>query len=249
VAKGVPIYKLTQPNAKLSDSAPVILVRLQEMYDFAPAMRDPANVNDLHDMRIAAKRLRYTMEVFAPCFGAGFARALKTVEEIQERLGAIHDCDVLIPLLQATLQKETERERKKALRKGGGPPLFVAAEGLAPLIASKRAERDRRFHEFVAFWDGLDPDGFFARVQRVIGERPSSVAGDGGGTDPAATAAFQEPQPPRTETVSDPGSSPAASDAVSSPMPSTNGSDAASADAAASAVMPSLSVPPVDPIA
>jgi len=168
VAKGVPVYKLTQPDAPLRDSAHVILVRLQEMYDFAPAIRDPANVEELHNLRIAAKRLRYTMEIFTPCFGGDFAKCLKTVEQIQERVGQIHDADVLLPLLIATLEKETERERKRALRKGGGPPEFLAAEGLAPLIARTRAERERLYHEFIAFWDALPPDDFFARVQRAI---------------------------------------------------------------------------------
>ena len=227
MAKGVPIHKLTQPDGSLKDSAPVILVRLQEMYDWAPAMRDPQNVEDLHNMRIAAKRLRYTMEVFTPCFGPEFARALKTVEEIQERIGAIHDCDVRLPLLEKTSEREAERERKKALKKGGGgPPLFVAAEGLAPLIARTRNERERLFHEFVAFWDRLDPDGFFANVRQLVqqpgsasaGETlvqaptpdlPAPVTADGsssgtnGTADSTAAAAFQEPHPPANDPAPD----------------------------------------------
>jgi CHAD domain-containing protein len=169
VAKGVPIHKLTQPDAPLRDSAAVILVRMQEMYEWAAAIRDPKNVEELHNMRIAAKRLRYTMELFAPCFGAEFAPILKTVEEIQERLGAIHDCDVLAPLLTRTLEKETEREKKRALRKGGGPPPFLAAEGLVSLIAKKQAEREQRYHDFVAFWDALPPDSLFDTLTRLVG--------------------------------------------------------------------------------
>jgi CHAD domain-containing protein len=168
VAKGVPIYKLTQPDAPLRESAVVLLVRLQEMFDWSGAMRDPANVDDLHNMRIAAKRLRYTMELFAPCFGKDFARILGTIEEIQERIGAIHDCDVLIPLLEKTLDKEAGREKKQALRKGGGPPPFLAAEGLVPLIAAKRAERERLFREFVVFWDALPPEALFEQLTEIV---------------------------------------------------------------------------------
>ncbi len=199
MAKGVPIYKLTLPDAPLRDSAPVILVRLQEMYDFAPAIRDPQNVRELHDMRIAAKRLRYTMELFAPVFGSPFAQTLKIVEDIQERLGAIHDADVIVPLLEAVLEKETERERKKALKKNsGGPPLFVAAEGLTPLIARRRADRARLYHEFVAFWDALSPDAFFARMQRALPPAPDETANISSEPDPAASGASQEPPPPET---------------------------------------------------
>ena len=175
MAKGAPIHKLTQPNAPLRDSAPVILVRVQEMFDWAPAMRDPENMEELHNMRIAAKRLRYTMELFAPCFDEEFQQALKTVEAIQERIGTIHDCDVLLPLLCRTLDKETEREKKKALRKGGSPPLFVAAEGLAPLISRKQAERERLFHEFVAFWDALPPSRLFETIQQAVQPEPMAA--------------------------------------------------------------------------
>ena len=177
MAKGVPIYKLTQPNAPLRDSAAVILVRMQEMYEWAAAMRDPKNVEDLHNMRIAAKRLRYTMEIFAPCFGPEFVPILKTVEEIQERIGAIHDCDVLLPLLARTLDKETEREKKQALRKGGGPPPFLAAEGLVALAARKQAEREKRYHEFVAFWDALPPDTLFRTLSRLVQSSESAPIG------------------------------------------------------------------------
>ncbi len=198
MAKGVPIHKLTRPDAPLRDSAPAILVRLQEMYDFAPAIRDPQNVRELHDMRIAAKRLRYTMELFTPVFGKDFGQALKVVEDIQERLGAIHDADVIVPLLETVLEKETERERKKALKKnGGGPPLFVAAEGLAPLTGRRRADRARLYREFLAFWDALPPDAFFARVQRSLQPAPGAVT-NVSAVDPAASGASQEPPPPES---------------------------------------------------
>ena len=201
MAKGVPIHKLTQPDAPLRDSAPVILVRLQEMYDFAPAIRDPANVEELHNMRIAAKRLRYTMELFAPVFGRPFAQTLKTVEDIQERLGAIHDADVIVPLLENVLEKETERERKKALKKNsGGPPLFVAAEGLAPLIGRRRSDRERLYHEFVAFWDALPPDAFFERIRQAL--QPGGAAQESipvAAHDESAAGEAQEPPPPATE--------------------------------------------------
>lgn len=172
MAKGAPIYKLTQPDLPLRDSAPVILIRLQEMYDWSTAIRDPQRVDELHNMRIAAKRLRYTMEIFSPCFGREFSRALSRVEEIQERIGAIHDCDVLVPLLTQTLEKEARRERKRALNEGGGPPTQMAAEGLAPLIAGKLGERSRLYHEFIAFWDALPPETLFQTITRLIHGEP-----------------------------------------------------------------------------
>ena len=175
MARGVPIYKLTLPEAPLRESAPVLLVRLQEMMDWSADIRDPARVEELHNMRIAAKRLRYTMEVFAPCFGLEFAQVLKTIEEIQERIGAIHDCDVLIPLLETVLAKETKQEKKQALQKGGGPPPYLAAEGLVPLIAKKQVERMRLHREFIVFWEGLPPERLLETLAGLVQKEPAHI--------------------------------------------------------------------------
>ncbi len=168
MAKAVPIHLLTQPEAPLRASAPVLLVRIQEMMEFATAARDPANVTELHDMRIAGKRLRYTLELFAPVLGGRAFEVLGTVEQIQELLGSIHDCDVLIPLLEQTIDQETEREQKQATRKGGGLPQYLAAEGLAKLLGEKREERDRLYREFLALWDSLPAERFAQDVARLI---------------------------------------------------------------------------------
>ena len=58
------------PDGALADNAErIVLVRLDELCAFMPRAADPAEVVALHDMRIAAKRLRYILEVTAPCFG------------------------------------------------------------------------------------------------------------------------------------------------------------------------------------
>lgn len=169
MAKAVPIHKLTQPNAPLRASAPVILVRLDEMMQFMPAVQDPQNVTELHDMRIAAKRLRYTVEVFVPTLPSPDAKkVLKKVEAVQERLGAIHDCDMLIPLLEETLDKEQDREKRQALKKHSGPPPYFAAEGLAPLIARKRSERDQLYKDFIDYWNALPPEEFVRSITKLI---------------------------------------------------------------------------------
>jgi len=178
MAKAIPIHKLTQPDAPLRVSAPVVLVRMGEMFEFAPAIQDPANITELHDMRIAAKRLRYTLELFAPTLDlkAG-KKLLKTTEAIQEQLGAIHDCDMLIPQLEETLAREAKLEKKRALKKRSGPPEYFAAEGLVPLIARKRAERERLYHEFIAYWNALPPEEFARSLSTLI-TPPNIVSSD-----------------------------------------------------------------------
>lgn len=168
MAKGAAIHRMTQPDAPLKDSANVLLVRLNEMFSWAESIHDPANIEELHNMRIAAKRFRYTLEIFAPVLAPDAQSFLKVAEEIQEQLGAIHDCDVLFPLLMATLQEEMEREKRKALKPSGGLPAFSAAEGLAGLLARKRAEREKRYRDFIAYWENLPPDSLRDRLAQLI---------------------------------------------------------------------------------
>jgi hypothetical protein len=172
MAKAVPIYKLTQPKAALRESASVLMVRLQEMTDYAEAIRSPENVEELHNMRIAAKRLRYTLELFAPTLEpTGASDLLDRVTEIQERIGAIHDCDVLFPLVQDTLELEMEREKRATKKRGqtpAGPPPYLAAEGLVGMLARKRDERTRLYSEFIAFWDALPPEKLSSDLSQLM---------------------------------------------------------------------------------
>ena len=97
------------PGGSLADNAPVMLLtRLEELYRWAPFIADPTKVDELHAMRIAAKRLRYTMEIFAPAFqnpaqSKEFDAVYDRVKSIQEQIGEIHDADVRGPLVQKFL--------------------------------------------------------------------------------------------------------------------------------------------------
>ena len=64
-----------------------------------------------------------------------------------------------------------ERERRKAVKPGsGGPPAFMAAEGLVALMAKKRTERENRYHDFLAHWDRVSSEGLADRFARVVSE-------------------------------------------------------------------------------
>ena len=46
----------------------------------------------LHRFRLDTKRFRYTLELFAPCYGPGLERRLARLRKIQDYLGEINDC-------------------------------------------------------------------------------------------------------------------------------------------------------------
>jgi CHAD domain-containing protein len=167
MAKAAPIHKVTRPDGILRDSVSVILLRFQEMLDFVTAARHVKNQEALHDMRIASKRLRYTIEIFAPTLPSEVIAVLKTIEEIQEQLGALHDLDVLIPVLQEIHEKETERERRLVLNKQKPLP-HLAAEGLLAQIARYKAERQERFATFWLYWDALPSESLAQSLHHLV---------------------------------------------------------------------------------
>jgi CHAD domain-containing protein len=81
-----------RPNAAL-----IVHTRLEELRSFDPAALEPSAAAAQHDMRIAAKRLRYVLEITGACFGAEAEAARDAAKRLQGVLGEIHDCDVMLP--------------------------------------------------------------------------------------------------------------------------------------------------------
>jgi CHAD domain-containing protein len=129
------------PDGPLADNAErIVRVRLDELTSFMPNAADPDEAKALHDMRIAAKRLRYVLEVTGPCLGPYAAKAVDLVKDLQDVLGEIHDCDVQLPGLRA-LARTAPEDEARGLR------------SLAIHFARRRAELFERFH---ARWPELE---------------------------------------------------------------------------------------------
>ncbi len=95
--------------------ARIVNVRLDELRGFAPDALAPAASESQHNMRIAAKRLRYVLELFAPCLGEDAEEARRAAKRLQSTLGDLHDCDLMlakvghIDSVAALLQARRER--------------------------------------------------------------------------------------------------------------------------------------------
>jgi hypothetical protein len=174
-----------RPKETLAENAArVVAFRLDELLSWRSALGDAEAVTDLHDMRIAAKRLRYALEAFEPCF-AGTPAVLKELTDIQEDLGTIHDLDVLGDLLLARVHaidaplsgqiteimagEGTPGEKNRRIRSLLSAQARDARRvGLYALAGEKIAERRRRFARFSERWGGDRLDEFADRVRRLI---------------------------------------------------------------------------------
>jgi len=87
-----------RPDARFREAAAAALeVRAEEVFEWRVGVLDRGDVERVHDMRVATRRLRAVMEVFAPCFPAKRHRkALKQVKALADVLGERRDPDVAI---------------------------------------------------------------------------------------------------------------------------------------------------------
>jgi CHAD domain-containing protein len=124
-----------RPNA-----ARIVRVRLDELLSFAPAALEPSAGTAQHDMRIAAKRLRYVLEIAGPCFGPEAKAARDAAKRLQGVLGDIHDCDVMLP----------------------------RAEGVGSLCDLLRTRRELLFRDFSEAWREEVEKGTWTALERGV---------------------------------------------------------------------------------
>jgi hypothetical protein len=164
------------PAGRLGDNAErIVRVRLDELCSFMPKAQDPAEVTALHDMRIAAKRLRYILEITHPCFGPYAEAAIKPVKELQDVLGEVHDCDEQLPEVRAFIDELLIDDASALVDGAPQAPHRDAYEGLLALTTELLARRERCFAAFLELWRDLERKGLRARLEYALSERPGAA--------------------------------------------------------------------------
>lgn len=113
-----------------------------------------------HEMRIKAKRLRYTMETFAPLYKTGLKQEIQQMKSFQDLLGEMHDCDVWLVYLSTFSEKE--KSSGKTLK---SPELQKAITDFSTFVTvHKKSNYDR----FVKLWDEAVEQNFFDNLRKTI---------------------------------------------------------------------------------
>ncbi len=191
MAKARPLTEL-DPHAPTGQNAREIArARLDEMYHWAAGVDDPYEVRGLHNLRIAAKRLRYTLEIFEDVLPSASQFIADELTQIQDELGAVHDEDVMISLLRLCLGSEDagiayeEALMKARKQKGNGKlllqPNMLAAVldpdvapssqqryGLEQLLLKQRQWREERYQAFRQHWYQLQARDFRREILDIL---------------------------------------------------------------------------------
>jgi len=138
--KARPVEGLDPGGSLRPNASRIVLVRLDELRGFADEALARGASEAQHDMRIAAKRLRYVLEIFAPCLGEEAETARRAAKQLQSILGDLHDCDLILTKV-------------------------AHVPSLADIL---RERRERLFHDFVELWQAEASKGTWAALEASL---------------------------------------------------------------------------------
>jgi hypothetical protein len=177
--KARPVKKLDPARPLGENAARIVKVRLDELLSYVPKALDRDAETAQHDMRIAAKRLRYVLEATGFCFGRPADTARRRARDLQDILGEIHDCDVMLPRVLEHLDELRTSDAMAVRRRAGDAPDLdprlvaqaphrVTYGGLDVLAVYVRARREVLFDRFASFWRRQEETGTWLRLERSV---------------------------------------------------------------------------------
>lgn len=122
---------------------------LDEFLSFEPFITQPERISELHQMRITAKKLRYTLEIFAPIYAEKLAPIIMVLRNAQDLLGEIHDCDVWAQALPQFLEQE---KQKTIAFYGSAGAWNLLLSGVRAFQADRASARVDSYQTFVRKW-------------------------------------------------------------------------------------------------
>jgi len=143
----------------------LILRKLEDVLAVQDCLANPADAARHHEMRIATKRLRYTMEICRPIYEGRLDDLIDIAKRIQTYLGDIHDCDVWMESLPAFMEEERARTQEYY---GSARPFQRLALGLEYLRENRRQQREATFVELAEYWKHLADEGVWNRLAGTV---------------------------------------------------------------------------------
>ncbi len=134
----------------------VAAVRAYDEWLAAPAVP----LTRLHQLRIASKGLRYTLEFFTEVLGADAKPLIEKIKQLQDHLGNIQDAVVTCNLLREFLARGTWGEPNGETASDA----IITAPGVAAYLAARQTELQSLVETFPAVWAEINQPNFWRQV-------------------------------------------------------------------------------------
>src|SRR3954447_16130301 len=141
MAKARPIEGLKAEEPYAAAAAKVVAVRAREVADHSRDVLDTGDIERVHDMRVATRRLRAALEVFETCFPKKrFRETLREVKALPAALGERRDRDVTIAALDgyATAMGAAGKPGLRSLAEALQVEQIQANVALEPYVTEER---------------------------------------------------------------------------------------------------------------
>lgn len=126
---------------------------LPDFYRLGQNLYAPFAADGLHELRIAAKQLRYAIELFTACWGKKIEPFAEQIARMQAILGEVHDCDIWIDNFGNRLAKNSDDD-------------FQAAVWLLSKFTKKRISN---YRAALKLWGKWKETNFIEEMRGVIG--------------------------------------------------------------------------------
>lgn len=139
--------------------------RLKEAQKRQSCLDDPLDTEGHHKLRIAIKKLRYTIEIIDVILSGKLAEYLESFKEAQTVLGELHDCDVWLEIIEQFEEKEKQRMRDYIGHTRG---LGRLRPGLKHLQQNRTELRQLRYQEAVSLMGRWNDHRLLERLRETI---------------------------------------------------------------------------------
>ena len=139
----------------------IINARLKDFAGASSCLYQPFQIRKLHELRILAKRLRYSMELFALCWGNEMEAMAKEVAQMQTSLGELHDSDVWIQHLGSRLKRTARKTSTE-------PAELNTRAGATWLLKHFAATRTEHYRDAVSRWEQWQAEGFLEQIRAKV---------------------------------------------------------------------------------
>jgi len=139
--------------------------RVERLLTHEPTLADPEDAAGHRQLRIDAKRLRYTMEICDPVYEGQLGPSIKAVKKVQSLLGDIHDCDVWVQDVDSFMSEE---HRRTIAYFGHHGPFNRLRPGLQLLLDERRRCREETFGRLIEHWTALSEEHFWDKLEALL---------------------------------------------------------------------------------
>jgi CHAD domain-containing protein len=178
MAKPLKIKKVSPDDGAEKAAARILRTRLKEFYSHWPDSNQLPSLEQLHNLRISCKRLRYSAESTRELYPDRLALMIDLLKRCQDLTGEIQDC--------VTQREMIEKDLSRLRRRNPGSDQIGALEKIISEYDRRQSMMFAQFHEI---WRGMTApefrQGLETMVSRKKERRPSPEPARAETTEPS----------------------------------------------------------------